>query len=146
MGEAADKIDRDDSHHKVVELRSQIEAKRAVLSAEFDELNRRRAIAVVKAKSGARSVGIAAVGLICGASLLNAIFDLFRNESADERKTNEGPPLIVTMATGALRWAAMQYLAKKFAEIKAEFEANNVSNDPAVMTIEETDAIVIAPM
>ena len=147
MGEATNKIDREDSHNQVVQLRSQIEMKRAALTAEFDELNRRRAVAVVKAKSGARAAGFAAVGLICAASVLNAVMDLFRDESREAAK-DRGSPFIVSMATNALRWAALQYLAQKFAEVKTDLQRPTPSDQigELPLLVEQEELIVIKPI
>lgn len=97
MGEAANKVTRDDAHKRVIQLRDEITRKRELLTMELDELRRRRADAVVRAQQTARMALGAAAGMMVVTSLLNAVADLFRKDKVEEDLDDE--PILMDQQT-----------------------------------------------
>jgi hypothetical protein len=126
MGEASIKVNHNGAHNRVVELRDEITRKREKISMELQELRRRRADALVKAKAGAKLAGAGVVGFLIAGSLVNAIKDLFRDDEPvkvlvekEEEKQSMASMLIsilVTMAINEARGIAVQYAREKVRE------------------------------
>lgn len=131
MGEATDKVDSAVSEEKVIALREQIANKRSHLSAELEELRRRRANAIVEGKRLAQVAGIAAVGLLVSVSLTKAVLDIFRKED-DTPEQHEGTrpkhegglnqSTILGLGYMSIRWLAREYIKYKLEEARLRMQ------------------------
>ena len=125
MGEASNKVDHN-GNNRVVELRDEITRKREKISVELEELRRRRADAIVLAKKGAQFAGAGAVGFVLAGSLVNAIFDLFRDDEpvkvlVEKEKEHQSiaamlVSVALSMAIAEVRGLAMQYARERLRE------------------------------
>ena len=130
MGEASNKkMNRDDAHKRVVDLQKEIVRKRDMISLELDELRRRRAEAMIRAKASAKLAGVGLLGIAVTGSLLNALMDLFRHDKPEEevvaldvgesRRDSVTAALIsavTSMVIGEVRGYAMNYARNKLRE------------------------------
>lgn len=96
MGETADKMNRDDAHKRVAELRDEITRKRDQLSVELEELRRRRTDVIVRGKETAKMAACAAVGMWVIGSLVNAVLDIFRKDDDSSEEIDDSELLTTT--------------------------------------------------
>jgi hypothetical protein len=129
MGEASNKINHDGAGHKrVQELREEIVRKRDTITMELDELRRRRADAIVRAKEGAKLAAGGAVGVFIVSSLVGAFRDLLRGEDDEpelvlvEKEEERGGisstiiSVLTSVIIGELRNLAMNYAREQLRE------------------------------
>jgi hypothetical protein len=113
MGEAANKIIRTDD---VANLRKRIDQKRQEIAIELAVLRERRTKVVGTAQRAGLLAGVAAVGVLCVASLANAFVDLFAEATEEQSETAQ--KLSGTMAMFALM--ALRILATRFIRTRIE--------------------------
>ena len=112
MGEATTRSDKV-TQNDVIRLREHIYAKRATISSELAELQRRRSQALDAVRRIGGAVGFSALVLLCAASLIRATAEAFSNNKEPGRPDESGPGLTSTLAgfsTVALKLLAESYL------------------------------------
>jgi hypothetical protein len=110
MGEAANKLSTAGKRQNLTLLQRQIAEKRALLSDELQELQRRRE----QAKRSTKLVGTTVLAVLSVASLGNAVVDLFAPEEKEPEAAR--PIFFITLAT--LTWklaklVGMRYLQRQ---------------------------------
>ncbi len=149
MGKAADKVNGNGAHRRVVNLRNQIIRQRDMLSEELEELRRRRQNTLVRGKQTMKLAAGAAVGIFVISSMANAVSDLFRKDIAEYCELNENSlangsvgkleqkhrglaaltGAVFTMLVNEMRKSAVSYAKRELLDQIARYRSKTVPED-----------------